>query len=716
MKTLYSKDSKGNLRVWSIYTEGAEVVVKHGQYMGKIQEKRYATEGKNIGKTNETSPAEQAILEAEAKYVKQLKSGYFPDKDDALNFQEFAPMKCHAFNDHSHKLAYPCNAGVKLDGCFGYNTKILTSNGYLPIGYIVDNKLQCKVASFNEMTGGIEFKRVTNWFDNGMKQRKEWLFFNKSQKITKNHNVFSKGEWVRADSIDNLLYGVNPRFQGIVAGMILGDSVAAVEKRHKTTGEFHSWRLSFSVAEQDSAFGETKSQLLDGITWSKVDRVSGYGKPVTIFTSKSLSQSPFDLSIFYDTDRESVNYGKRKEIVDVKKLAEVFTDETFALWYMDDGSLHFNNGNPLTPRIFISVARYSKKTVEDLVDLLKNRYRISPSIGFYGADTRISLSTPDTYYMLARISGMSENMCKRKIPDIFKLGFMEPATMFCDVTSKVGNEYSYGDIDTYYKAYDIEVEDNHNYFAEGVLVHNCRLMIDAEGNAWSKQGEPLELPSHWIGVKEFAISTGGLDGEVYAGLKNVDGLSLQKIISAFRKPNEDTHKLQYWVYDVPIDQQYGLRNRVLKLLAVNKPDWMVIVVGKQINTPEDADDYFQEVTDEGYEGVVYRNYSGLYEFGKRSYNLLKRKKRQTAEATVHSVDIDKNLWGVLNCKTLDGIDFRCQMRVDAGEKNYREYNNAQELIGKVIEVEFEDFSDDGVLQKPVGIGIREVDRYGRPKV
>ncbi len=360
MKTLYSKDSKGNLRVWSIYTEGAEVVVKHGQYMGKIQEKRYTAEGKNLGKANETSPEEQSILEAEAKYVKQLKSGYFPDKDDALDFQEFAPMKCHAFNDHSHKLVYPCNAGVKLDG--------------------------------------------------------------------------------------------------------------------------------------------------------------------------------------------------------------------------------------------------------------------------------------------------------------------------------------------------------------------MRLMIDAEGNAWSKQGEPLELPSHWIGVKELAISTGGLDGEVYAGLKNEDGLSLQKIISAFRKPNTDTPKLQYWVYDIPTNLHYGLRNRVLNSLVTNKPDWMVLVVGNHIKSVEEADKYFQDATDKGYEGVVYRNYFGLYEFGKRSFNLLKRKKRQTAEAVVHSVDIDKNLWGVLNCKTFEGVDFRCQMRVDAGDKNYREYNNAQELIGKVIEVEFEDFSDDGVLQKPVGIGIREIDKYGRPLV
>lgn len=714
MRTLYGKDSKGELRVWSIYTDGPDVVVKHGKLGGKIQDKRYPAEPKNIGKANETTPETQAVLEAEAKYVKQLKSGYFPTKEEALDFQEFTPMKCHSFNDFSERLVYPCNAGVKLDGCFGYNTKILTSGGYIPIGHIVENKIRCKVASFNEDTRCVEFKQITNWFDNGLKKCTDWLIFNNRQKVTKNHQVFSNSKWVRADSVDGELYGVNPRFQGIVAGMILGDSVAAVEKRHKSTGEFHSWRLSFTVAEHDITFGETKAQLLDGVTWAKVNRTSGYGKPVIMFTSASLSKSPFDLSIFYNTDRESSEYGKRKETLDIKKLTEIFTDDTFALWYMDDGSLHFNNGNQLTPRIFISVARYSQETVEGLVDLLKNRYRISPHIGHYGKDIRISLNTPDTYYMLARIAGVSRNMCDRKIPSVFNTSAMASAKMFCDVRSNIGKEYAYGDENTHYKAYDIEVEDNHNYFAEGVLVHNCRLMVDAEGQAWSKQGEPLELPSHWTGIKELARAAGGLDGEVYAGLKNKEGLSLQKIISAFRKPNSDTPKLQYWVYDVPTDQMYSSRQQVLESLQHKKPDWLVLVPGIQIESREQADEFFTKVTDEGYEGVVYRNYQGKYEFGKRSYDLLKRKKRQTTEARVLSVEKDKNNWGILLCVLENGVEFKCQMRVDAADINYRLYENAVKLIGVTIEVEFEDYSDDGVPCKCTSIGIRQVNKYGEP--
>ncbi len=358
MHTLYGKDSKGDLRVWSIYIEGSDVVVKYGKLGGKIQEKRYAAEGKNQGKTNETTPEQQAVLEAEAKYVKQLKSGYFVDKDEALGFQEFSPMKAQNYKDYASKVQYPCVGQIKIDG--------------------------------------------------------------------------------------------------------------------------------------------------------------------------------------------------------------------------------------------------------------------------------------------------------------------------------------------------------------------MRMMIDSQGIAWSKQGEPLELPLHWNGVRELAIKVGGLDGEVYAGLKNKEGLSLQKIISAFRKPNEDTSKLQYWVYDIPTTDLQSERINKITALANTKPNCVVLVNGVRINSEEEADTFFEKVTEEGYEGVVYRNLNAKYEFGKRSYDLIKRKKRQTTEASVNSVEQDRNGWGVLDCILESGINFKCQMKVDAAEKNYRLYENALNLIGKTIEVEFEDYSDNGVPCKPVGVGIREVDKYARP--
>lgn len=244
-----------------------------------------------------------------------------------------------------------------------------------------------------------------------------------------------------------------------------------------------------------------------------------------------------------------------------------------------------------------------------------------------------------------------------------------------------------------------------------------RLMIDKNGVAWSKQGEPLELPNHWEGLREAAIELRGMDGEVYAGLESDGGLSLQQIISAFRKPNENTEKLQYWVYDLPWSGQ----NQQTRYNAIidhyrneGLPKCVVIdAVGEEVSSEEEGDRFYAKCVVKGFEGVVYRNKEANYEFGKRSYNLIKRKPRLDAEAIVVSVTQDKNGDGVLLCQAVNGkqtgVQFECLMRKDADpEVNYRKYSNALLLIGKAITYEYEELSDKGVPTKPVSVALREM--------
>ena len=55
-----------------------------------------------------------------------------------------------------------------------------------------------------------------------------------------------------------------------------------------------------------------------------------------------------------------------------------------------------------------------------------------------------------------------------------------------------------------------------------------RMMVDSNGQAWSKQGEPLDFPAHWDGLKEVLAEVGGGDGEVFC-----KDMSLQSIRSAY---------------------------------------------------------------------------------------------------------------------------------------------------------------------------------------
>lgn len=111
MKTLYKRDSKEKIRVWNVWTEGNKVFTEFGVQGGKMQISTVTCEPKNIGKSNEVSPEEQAVLEAERLYTKKSEEGYSNNLDDLS--VSFKPMLAHTYKDQEVEgwLGQP-----KLDG------------------------------------------------------------------------------------------------------------------------------------------------------------------------------------------------------------------------------------------------------------------------------------------------------------------------------------------------------------------------------------------------------------------------------------------------------------------------------------------------------------------------------------------------------------------------------------------------------------------------
>jgi DNA ligase-1 len=125
MRTLYKKTSSGKVQQWSINVESSTITVTHGQQGGKMQtDTDIIKVGKNIGKANETTAAEQASLEAQAKYEKQMKKGYVTALSDAkagkvdktvIEGGAF-PMLAQSYAKHAEKIAFPAYVQKKLDG------------------------------------------------------------------------------------------------------------------------------------------------------------------------------------------------------------------------------------------------------------------------------------------------------------------------------------------------------------------------------------------------------------------------------------------------------------------------------------------------------------------------------------------------------------------------------------------------------------------------
>jgi len=144
METLYKKDSKGKLRFLDIGTDGSTIVQTSGLIDGAHTTNVSQCEGKNIGRSNETTPEEQAELEAAAKIQKKLKEGYFDNRVDAINNVVLLPMLAKVFGKEEKKVIYPCFAQPKLDGMRGLGScdhKTLTSrsgNDILTLDHIIN--------------------------------------------------------------------------------------------------------------------------------------------------------------------------------------------------------------------------------------------------------------------------------------------------------------------------------------------------------------------------------------------------------------------------------------------------------------------------------------------------------------------------------------------------------------------------------------------------
>ncbi|MNX63310.1 DNA ligase [compost metagenome] len=131
--TLYGLNKAGGYKLWSIETKDEEIHLEHGQENGKIQLKIESVKGKNIGRSNETTPSQQAELEAFSKIGKQKDKGYRLNKEDLVELP-LLPMLANDYLKQGHRIKYPCYASAKLDGvrCLAICTEdgiILKSRG-----------------------------------------------------------------------------------------------------------------------------------------------------------------------------------------------------------------------------------------------------------------------------------------------------------------------------------------------------------------------------------------------------------------------------------------------------------------------------------------------------------------------------------------------------------------------------------------------------------
>lgn len=122
--TLYKHTARGETQTWQIRVvatpSGTGIIeVEYGLAGGKTQVQRdEVTEGKNLGRSNATTPYQQALLEAEAEWRKKLaRGGYGRDVAASAAVRSVSPMLAQNYRDREDKVDWSTAfVQPKLDG------------------------------------------------------------------------------------------------------------------------------------------------------------------------------------------------------------------------------------------------------------------------------------------------------------------------------------------------------------------------------------------------------------------------------------------------------------------------------------------------------------------------------------------------------------------------------------------------------------------------
>lgn len=385
----------------------------------------------------------------------------------------------------------------KIDGCFTANDKIMLADGSsMPIGEIVDKKLSLEVLSYNFEAGIIEPKKIIGWKKSEKRAPlNEWRTIHLKQirtslkgKLsnhciitpTNNHLFFRQSQNNTIEEVEarflkegDVLYtpniGLTTIEKQVILGTLLGDgSCTYCQEADKTRNK----GIRFTHSRKQKEYVEYKAALLKNL--------KGTVKDISVTNSfnseKTHYQSLVNKAI---NDCYKLAYKNYKKYVNIEWLNQLDW-LGFAIWYMDDGSL---DKGPKNTSILLHTEGFSEEENQTIIEFYNSKgYKCN-----LRDDGRrhlfIHFSTESSELIFKQIRSYICPSMQYKLPNRHQ-GYFDDSIL--NATSKSTLYLSSGTIEKIEEGltshcpknvksryrYDIEVEDNHNYFCQGVLVHN----------------------------------------------------------------------------------------------------------------------------------------------------------------------------------------------------------------------------------------------------
>lgn len=197
-----------------------------------------------------------------------------------------------------------------------------------------------------------------------------------------------------------------------------------------------------------------------------------------------------------------------------------------------------------------------------------------------------------------------------------------------------------------------------------------------------------------------------LDGEIY-----IHGETFQQVIRLVKKLRPESSQLQYHIYDIASSKDgFISRNaELIEMLTGNPCKELVLVDTFEVKSEAEVYTYHNAFVQDGYEGVIIRNRSGLYLMDGRSPDLQKYKEFFDEEYKIcggrEGVGNDEGCI-IFECITKSGERFNVRPRGTVAQRKIW-FLNLHALIGKELTVRFQELSEGGTPIFPVGIAVRD---------
>jgi recombination protein RecA len=364
-------------------------------------------------------------------------------------------------------------------GCFSYGTRVQLADGSTEkIGTIVDQKLPVEVMSYDPERDEIVPRRVVNWFDNGRAEHFLQFTVARSGKngrsqfaATPNHLIRTPGGWREAGEVvrgDRVLTAepqlLSEQQRQVVLGSLLGDGSLSPNSRDRTGVRF---RLGDGARQH--TYLDWKTTLLGNIGHST--RVNAKGAKFTDFRALPELHEVW----------ESVYIGDK--LVISEDYLKALTPLSLAIWYCDDGSFTLRSRGRQqrteggTGRIEICVEALSEGPRVRLRDYLNDVWglivRLRPAGSAQKAVLTFTTAATDRF----------QELVAPFVPEVMDYKLLPKFRGRCQVTAEFAEPgqalVPARVLDVHVKPptrsmrkFDLEVEGNHSYFVDGVLVHN----------------------------------------------------------------------------------------------------------------------------------------------------------------------------------------------------------------------------------------------------